>query len=107
VLDEQEKRKGSGKATTFGEIALELGMINQDQLKFAVQLQAKLAYTAGKPKPLGFFLLENGVVKPSQLHVALEEAAKTGKRVGEVLVEQGVISENMVTVFLSMQKAQV
>ncbi|MDB5099058.1 MAG: hypothetical protein JWM80_3479, partial [Cyanobacteria bacterium RYN_339] len=59
-----------------------------------------------KPKPLGFFLIENGVVKPSQLQAALEEAARQNKRLGEVLVDQGVISESLVTVFLNMQKAQ-
>lgn len=104
VITEQDRLKRDGQNRSFGEVALALKFITMDQLKFAVQLQGRLAYSPGKPKPLGFYLLENGVVKPSQLQVALEECARTNKRVGEVLVEQGVISQQMLEVFLRMQR---
>jgi hypothetical protein len=83
------------------------GRASAAQLKFAIQLQSKLAYATGGPKPMGAFLLENGVVKPSQLSLALEQSGRTGKQLGQVLVEHNVISQEMVEVFLKMQRAQV
>lgn len=106
VIAAQERFKAEGKPNTFGEVAMALNYITSEQLRFAIQLQKKLAYVPGKPKPLGCFLLENGVVKPSQIHLALDEQQKTGRRLGEILVEQGFISEGMLEVFLNMQKAQ-
>lgn len=106
VIQAQEKAKAQGKPSSFGEVAMSLGYITADQLRFAIQLQKKLAYVPGKPKPLGCFLLENGVVKPSQIHLALDEQQRSGRKLGAILVEQGCISEGMLEVFLTMQKAQ-
>lgn len=104
ITDEQERIKASGKNVTFGEVALNLGLLTAEQLRFAIGLQKKLAYDTGRPKPIGLLLLENGVLKPSQVHLALEEQARSGRRLGEVLIEQGLISEGMLEVFLNMQK---
>lgn len=106
IMAEQETLKAKGKGATFGEVALNLNLLTTDQLKFAVGLQKRLAYDPGKAKPLGLILLENGVAKPSQIHLALEEQNRTGRRIGEILVEQEVISDSMLDVFLSMQKQQ-
>lgn len=106
IMAEQELLKAAGKGATFGEVALNLNLMTTDQLKFAVGLQKRLAYDPGKPKPLGLILLENGVAKPSQIHLALEEQSRTGRRIGEILVEQEVISDSMLDVFLQMQKQQ-
>lgn len=106
IIFEQERCKKEGKNVTFGELALTLNFITADQLKFAIQLQSRLAYPPNKPKPLGFFFLENGVVKPSQLNIALEEATKKQRPLGEVLIEQGVLTERMVEVFLALQQNQ-
>lgn len=106
ITDEQERHKAGGRNATFGEVAMNLGMITAEQLRFAIGLQKRLAYDTGKPKPLGLLLLENGVLKPSQVHLALEEQARTSRRLGEILCEQGLISEGMLEVFLNMQKQQ-
>lgn len=103
IMAEQERLKAAGKSGTFGELAMKLGFITPEQLKFAIQLQQKLAYAPGERKPLGAILLENGVIKPSQVHLALQKQAATGQRLGEVLIEQGAISENLLQVFLQMQ----
>ncbi|MFN3430135.1 MAG: DUF2442 domain-containing protein [Candidatus Sericytochromatia bacterium] len=103
IMAEQERLKAAGKSGTFGELAMKLGFITPEQLKFAIQLQQKLAYAPGERKPLGAILLENGVIKPSQVHLALQKQAASGQRLGEVLIEQGAISENLLQVFLQMQ----
>lgn len=103
IMAEQERLKAAGKTGTFGELAMKLGFITPEQLKFAIQLQQKLAYAPGERKPLGAILLENGVIKPSQVHLALQKQAATGQRLGEVLIEQGAISEHLLQVFLQMQ----
>lgn len=104
VSKEQDRLKAEGKVKTFGELALNMGYVTPEQLKFAVQLQTKLAYTPGSKKPLGAILLENGVCMPSQIHHALETQARTGRPLGEVMLEQGVLSENMLELFLKMQE---
>ncbi|MNS47555.1 bacteriophage N4 adsorption protein B [compost metagenome] len=103
IMAEQERLKAAGKTGTFGELAMKLGFITPEQLKFAIQLQQKLAYAPGERKPLGAILLENGVIKPSQVHLALQKQAASGQRLGEVLIEQGAISEHLLQVFLQMQ----
>jgi len=45
---------------------------------------------AGRP-PLGQWLVERGLVSPEQVEAALEEQARTGARLGEILVAQGAI----------------
>ncbi|MFP5504247.1 MAG: hypothetical protein ACLGIN_17315, partial [Candidatus Sericytochromatia bacterium] len=104
VSKEQDRLKAEGKVKTFGELALNMGYVTPEQLKFAVQLQTKLAYTPGSKKPLGAILLENDVCMPSQIHHALESQARTGRQLGEVLLEQGVLSETMLELFLKMQE---
>ncbi len=106
ITDEQESIKAGGRNITFGEVAMNLKLLTADQLRFAIGLQKRLAYDPGKPKPLGLLLLENGVLKPSQVQLALEVQARTDRRLGEILIEQGLISEGMLDVFLNMQKQQ-
>lgn len=104
IVAEQERLKAGGKTSSFGELAEKLGFITQEQLRFAISLQQKLAYAPGQGKPLGATLLENGVVKPSQIHLALQKQQATGQRLGQILIEQGAISENLLEVFLKMQQ---
>ncbi len=56
---------------------------------------------SGKQKRIGDRLVEMGVITPDQLTVALREKQKSTKMVGEILVELGFLTEGMLTSFLS------
>ena len=59
---------------------------------------------AGKGrKRIGEVLLDAGLIDQDQLKAALAESARSGVRVGKVLVDQGIISEADLTRALSSQ----
>src|SRR2546426_6223681 len=61
---------------------------------------------SGSPKrrrKLGQVLMEAGLLSQDQLTKALEECARSGKRLGEYLVDQGIVSEHDLTSCLSNQ----
>ena len=45
-------------------------------------------------RPLGTLLLDRGLITPERLNVALDECARTGRRIGEVLADRGWVFEN-------------
>ena len=54
-------------------------------------------------KQLGDILLENGLVSSTQLNTAYEEHQRSGRSLGRVLVEQGVLSEGQLVAALANQ----
>ncbi|MEB3285520.1 MAG: hypothetical protein VKN33_09565 [Candidatus Sericytochromatia bacterium] len=104
VLNEQLRLRRTGSQLAFGQIALELGFINTAQLQFALRLQGLLNYTPNQPKPVPLFLLEHGVVKPSRLLQAIEEAQRNGVSLEQVLLETGAITSRLLNVFKAMQQ---
>lgn len=55
----------------------------------------------GNKKRIGDRLVEQGVITRDQLNVALYEKQKSGKMMGEVMVDLGFISADMLTSFLA------
>ncbi|HDL04514.1 MAG TPA: type II secretion system protein GspE, partial [candidate division Zixibacteria bacterium] len=45
-------------------------------------------------KKVGDILIEKGVISEAQLEQALAEQKKTGRKIGQILVESGLITEN-------------
>ena len=45
-------------------------------------------------RPLGRLLLDRGLITKARLDVALDECARTGRRIGEVLADRGWVFEN-------------
>jgi hypothetical protein len=54
-------------------------------------------------RKLGELLIESGLLSADQIEGALEVQKRTGKRLGEVLVEMKVISEEEIAFALAMQ----
>ncbi|MEB3285622.1 MAG: hypothetical protein VKN33_10085 [Candidatus Sericytochromatia bacterium] len=104
VLCEQIRRRRAGSPIAFGQLARQLGFVAQEDLDFAVRLQARLEVGTTGPRPLGLFLMEYGVVKPSQLSEALDEALSEGQPLGQVLVGRGMLTPDQLRVFLEMQR---
>lgn len=58
----------------------------------------------GRPKDgLGEILVANLLITPEQLNAALQAQAKSGKRLGQILVEQGAVTEDDLAWALSNQ----
>lgn len=105
ILGEQKRQRDLGKPVAFGHVALEMKLLTPAQLQRALQLQAKLAVPPGERKPLGYYLLEAGLVSPTQLLKCLEEQKVRGGRIGEILIGHGWLAEGMLDMFLKMQAA--
>ncbi|RQD71483.1 MAG: type II/IV secretion system protein [Tindallia sp. MSAO_Bac2] len=54
-------------------------------------------------KRLGEILVENGIITQDQLFAALKELEGSSKRLGEVLVEHGLVDERQISVNLEIQ----
>lgn len=52
---------------------------------------------------IGELLIEKGIISEKQLHAALERQKETGHRIGKVLVEMGYLEEDQLLSFLSQQ----
>src|SRR4051812_14239198 len=55
----------------------------------------------GKQKRIGDLLVEKGIINHDQLEVALHEKQKSGRMVGEILVDLGFIGPDILTAFLA------
>src|SRR5256712_2648160 len=58
---------------------------------------------AGRRRPLGELLLAEGVVTPDQLNRALEIHRATGERLGQVLLDMGVVDQERLARLLGQQ----
>ena len=56
-----------------------------------------------KRKKLGDLLVEAGIISHDQLYQALEQQKTTGKKIGELLIENGIISEKGIIEVLEFQ----
>ncbi|MDE2337063.1 MAG: hypothetical protein KGL10_07110, partial [Alphaproteobacteria bacterium] len=54
-----------------------------------------------KSQRIGDRLVEQGLISIDQLNVALHEKQKSGKMIGQILVELGFVQESSVAAFLS------
>ena len=59
--------------------------------------------SAQPKKRLGDILVEGGAITQEQLRKVLERQKTTGKKLGEILIEDGIVSENKVAEVLSVQ----
>lgn len=96
------QRKES-KVMPFGQVVVQLGYVSYAQLMPYIQIQKILAAPPGQCRRLGVLIVENGILKPSQLVDALEIQKTTGKKLGEVLVEFGYLRRPQLAHLLRLQ----
>ena len=60
--------------------------------------------TPGALKPLGYSLLEAGLVSGARLLDALNEQRATGERLGAILVRHGHVTADQLAMFLTLQR---
>ena len=103
VLHEQQRLKEGGKAIAFGQIALAMKFVTEAQLRDALTLQKRIAWTPDQAVPLGAQLLAAGLIRPQQLAEALEEQQTTQGLIGQILIRRGAIKPEALAHFLEVR----
>lgn len=103
ALDTWVERRARDPRTSFGQVVLSLGLMRPGALGAYVMMQRKLAGAPGSV-PLGVLLVENFVLKPRQVLAALARLVLSGKRLGELLIEEGLVRRIQVDMLLQKQK---
>lgn len=104
VVAEQTRLRQGDTFLPFGQVAQDLGLIDENALDWALELQLRLSVAAEERKRLGFYLLEANVVKPSALMAALDTQKEGGGLLGSLLVQRGELTSEQLDVILSLQE---
>lgn len=105
VVQELTLRKQRGEIATYGPMAVALGYATPQDLNYTEYMLATLRSAPGNRKPLGYYILEQKLLKPSLLLEALEEQSQIGGRLGEIVVRNGWMSQPQVDSLLQLQAA--
>lgn len=97
------QHRDAGRVVPFGEVVVELGFCTPAELRPFLALQRKLAAAPGERKPLGHLLIENALLTPTQVVIALKLQRATGQRLGELLVTESLLREPQLEVLLRFQ----
>lgn len=93
-----------GRRPRFQDVACHYQLVLPADMKYAMSIAEKLAVPPGQRRPLGYYLLEMNVLKPSQLLEGLEEQAFYGSRLGEILVRNGWATDADIERALGLQQ---
>jgi hypothetical protein len=102
INDEQARRKENGQTSAMGQVAVEMGYVTPEQLRFVMALGRRLNPKADEPKSLALFLLEHNVIRPSALNAALDRAEESKTPLDAVLVEMNLISSSALRTFVDI-----
>lgn len=104
-IEEQEKYRAQGLAAPkLGELLVERGILTQEEVDLILKMQANPAGLIGRQ------LVENGLVSREQLREALDEQAEyvhaglQAPRIGEMLVDKGVIKQDDLAILLKKKE---
>ena len=103
---QDQAHEAQGKRPAFQDVAVHYQLVLPADMKYAMSIADKLAVPAGQRRPLGYYLLELGTLKPSQVLEALEEQAFYGSRLGEILIRNGWATDPDIEAALAMQAAR-
>lgn len=105
VLAAMRTAAEQGRPASYGALAVELGHAVGADARYAAHMIRQLRIRPGAPKPIGYFILERGLARPTQLLEALEEQVQMGGRLGEILIKNGCLTESQLEAVLALQKA--
>ena len=101
-------KRHAERDSRLGELLVRLGLIDDAELRAMRSLQAELtgvhASFFAQRFPLGRLLVDSGVIDEAALNDALAHSRRTGRRLGESLVEAGAISRHVLERFLVRQR---
>lgn len=103
ALREWRRLRNEDRYTAFGAVVLKMGFLKIRELKPFLELQRKLAAPPQERTHLGMLLLQNNLIRPTELLGALNHQATSGQRLGEVLREWGLLNRRQVEIALRFQ----
>lgn len=98
-------RRQEGRPVAFGQVVLQLKLLPAGTLARFVAMQRTLAAAPGSRKPLGLIAVETGAVKPTALVEALFAQAESGRRIGELLLDRGLLRKPQLDALLHFQRS--
>ena len=104
ALQEWTIRRQRSSRASFGQVVLGQGLCSAAALMPCLALQRKLATAPGGNRPLGTLLVEQGLMKPSDVVAALAHLAASGQRLGELLRAEGALRQPQIDMVLMMQR---
>lgn len=105
VVARRAQLASQGTLAPYGELAVALGYVVKADYSYALYLIKQLKATAhGGRRPLGYFILEQAFAKPTHLLEALEWQTQLGGRIGEIMVQNGWLTEDQVSAALTLQQ---
>jgi len=97
----------------LGEILVQMGVLDPRDLQTALSISGDLSspekalkLAAGIRQNLGDLLLLSKRITPQQLDQALNEQQRTGEKLGEIFVRQGLLTKDQMNVVLEFQSLQ-
>ena len=97
----------------LGEILVQMGVLDPRDLQTALSISGDLSspekalkLAAGIRQNLGDLLLLSRRITPQQLDQALTEQQRTGEKLGEIFVRQGLLTKDQMNVVLEFQSLQ-
>jgi hypothetical protein len=107
VLARMDAYARQGRAVPYGDLAVHMGFVVAADHQYAQYLLKQLRATArGGRRPLGYFILEQAFARPTQLLEALEWQTQLGGRIGEIMVQNGWMTDEQVDACLTLQQAE-
>jgi hypothetical protein len=94
-----------GRQVGLAQLAYKFRYLTDEQFQRLITLERLLQRGGQGPNSLANFLLTAGLVAPSPLADALAEQARTGQRLGEILVERRQLTPLQLRMALAMQSA--
>lgn len=96
AVQKQQKESASGAFKPFGQICVDLGLISRDELHRFLKKHNKRIY-------IGELLVSMGLITSKHVDLILSQQKQSGKRFGQLLLEQKIITELQLTDALSVQ----
>lgn len=96
----------SGKTAAFADLAVHFKFVSPTDVRYAQSIEAKLQVAPGQRRPLGYYLMEVDLLRPSQILEALEEQAFFGGRLGEILVRNDWVTDADIDRCLALQSTR-
>ncbi len=97
----------------LGQVLVRIGILDEADIKAALSVQPNLGgledavrIAAGDRRKLGELLVQSGRITDNQLEQALAERKRSGEKLGEVFVRLGVLTELQLIGLLDFQRIQ-
>jgi hypothetical protein len=106
ALLKQGEIRRFGRHQRLGEVIVKLGYMAQDEIDAVVDVQNTLLAHGADHTPLGLLIIEHGLASPSKVYDALMERQFKESRLGELLIEKGLVTEAQLAPLLAQQEQE-